>query len=119
MEGRPLDDSELIERSREGDRDAFGELVRRYQAVAFRIAYAITRSAAEAEDAAQEGFVKGYRAIDRFRANLERLGFFVCVQDLEDELVRAAGPEMIDQVMISHGDPRTHRGCSDARDESA
>ncbi len=68
MEGRPLDDSELIERAKEGDREAFGELVRRYQAVAFRTAYAITRSAAEAEDAAQEGFVKAYRAIDRFRS---------------------------------------------------
>lgn len=68
MEGRPLDDDELIERAKDGDGDAFGELVVRYQAVAFRTAYAITRSAADAEDAAQEGFVKAYRAIGRFRA---------------------------------------------------
>ena len=67
VEGRPLDDRELIERARGGDGDAFGELVRRYRAVAVRTAYVITRSTAEAEDAAQEGFVKAYRALDRFR----------------------------------------------------
>jgi RNA polymerase sigma factor (sigma-70 family) len=35
--------------------------------VAFRAAYFITRSAAEADDAAQEGFVKAWRALGRFR----------------------------------------------------
>ena len=32
MEGRPLDDGELIERARRGDMQAYGELVQRYQA---------------------------------------------------------------------------------------
>lgn len=60
-------DASLIERVRLGDHQAFGELVRRYQAVAFRVAFVITGSADEAEDAAQEGFVRAYRSIDRFR----------------------------------------------------
>ena len=38
-----------------------------HQAAAFRVAYVLTGSAAEAEDAAQEGFVKAYLALDRFR----------------------------------------------------
>lgn len=38
------------------------------------------------------------------RAGLEVLGFFVCVDDLEDELLRAAGPDLVDQVMIAQGD---------------
>lgn len=42
--------------------------MRRHETVAFRTAYLITRSAAEAEDAAQDGFVKAYRALGRFRA---------------------------------------------------
>jgi RNA polymerase sigma-70 factor (ECF subfamily) len=67
MEGRPADDSELIARARRGDAAAYEEIVQRYQQVVFRTAYVITGSAADAEDAAQEGFVKAYRALDRFR----------------------------------------------------
>ena len=67
MEGRPLEDTELVERARQGDVGAYEELVRRYQELAFRTAYLITGAAAEAEDAAQEGFVKAYYALGRFR----------------------------------------------------
>ena len=68
MEGRPLEDSKLIERARRGDVGAYEELVRRYQEIAFRTAYLITGDAAEAEDVAQDGFVKAYQALGRFRA---------------------------------------------------
>ena len=71
MEGRPADDSELIVRARRGDSAAYEEIVHRYQQVAFRTAYVITGSAADAEDAAQEGFVKAHRALDRFRVGAE------------------------------------------------
>jgi hypothetical protein len=37
-------------------------------------------------------------------ADLERLGFFVCVEDLEDELIRAAGLERVAEVFAAHGD---------------
>src|SRR5256885_5285482 len=67
MEGRPKDDSVLIARAQRGDTAAYEEIVQRYQQIAFRSAYVITGSAADAEDAAQEGFVKAYRALDRFR----------------------------------------------------
>jgi RNA polymerase sigma factor (sigma-70 family) len=67
MEGRPTDDSVLVARAVRGDAGAYEEIVQRYQQVAFRTAYVITGSAADAEDAAQEGFVKAYRALDRFR----------------------------------------------------
>ena len=67
MEGRPADDSTLVARAQRGDRAAFEEIVQRYQQIAFRTAYVITGSAPDAEDAAQEGFVKAYGALDRFR----------------------------------------------------
>jgi len=69
VEGRPLDDTEsgVVERARRGDIRAYEELVRQYQDFAFRLAYTILGSAEEAEDAAQEGFVRAYHALDRFR----------------------------------------------------
>lgn len=69
MEGLPLEGSEagLIERARRGDPAAYEALVRGYEDLAFRVAYLITGSAGDAEDAAQEGFVRAYYALDRFR----------------------------------------------------
>ena len=45
----------------------FVKLVREHQQIAFRAAYLVTGSAADAEDAAQDGFVKAWRSLDRFR----------------------------------------------------
>jgi RNA polymerase sigma factor (sigma-70 family) len=67
VEGRPLEDAELARRAREGDDDAYEDLVKRYGAIAFRVAWLVTRDRGEAEDAAQEAFVKAYYALDRFR----------------------------------------------------
>lgn len=67
MEGRPTEDADLVERAKHGDEHAYAELVTRYQALAARTAYVITGSDEDAEDAAQEGFVKAYFALDRFR----------------------------------------------------
>src|SRR6186997_4165 len=65
---RPLDEAELVERARHGDLEAWETLVRRYQGIAFRTAYLLAGNAGDAEEAAQDGFVKAYRALGRFRA---------------------------------------------------
>jgi RNA polymerase sigma factor (sigma-70 family) len=65
--GRPLAEEELVERTRRGDAAAYEELVRMHQGIAFRTAYVLTGNAADAEEAAQDGFVKAYRALGRFR----------------------------------------------------
>jgi RNA polymerase sigma factor (sigma-70 family) len=62
------EDAKLAERAKNGDKGAYEELVRGHQAVAFRTAYLITGDASEAEDAAQEAFVKAYRALGGFRS---------------------------------------------------
>jgi RNA polymerase sigma-70 factor (ECF subfamily) len=70
VEGRPLEDtrsdSELIDRARKGEVMAYESLVRRYQDVAIRTAWVIAPDG-DAEDAVQEGFVKAFRALGRFR----------------------------------------------------
>jgi RNA polymerase sigma-70 factor (ECF subfamily) len=71
-EGRPLDgldELELIARAKGGDHAAYGDLVRRYQEIAFRTAYLILLDADEAEDAAQTAFIKAYYALGRFEAD--------------------------------------------------
>jgi RNA polymerase sigma-70 factor (ECF subfamily) len=62
------EDAKLAERAKNGDTVAYEELVRGHQAVAFRTAYLIVGDASEAEDAAQEAFVKAYRALGSFRS---------------------------------------------------
>jgi RNA polymerase sigma-70 factor (ECF subfamily) len=67
VEGRPLEDAELVDLARDGDVRAYEELVARYQGIAYRVAWLVTRDASEAEDAVQEAFVKAYHALPRFR----------------------------------------------------
>ena len=71
MVGRPLSEAELVERAKRGDQDAYGELVHAYQGIAFRTAYLLTGSSADAEDAAQDAFVKAFYALGRFRRGAE------------------------------------------------
>src|SRR5436309_2642352 len=68
MVARVLDEDDLIAQARGGDAAAYASLVRRHQDVAFRTAMLITGNAQDAEDAAQDGFVKAWRALGRFRA---------------------------------------------------
>ncbi len=61
------EEDRLISRAKGGDQRAYAELLTRHQAVAFRAAYLIAGSAAEAEDATQEACVKAWLALGRFR----------------------------------------------------
>jgi RNA polymerase sigma factor (sigma-70 family) len=70
VEGRPLEEADLVEHAKEGDAEAYAEIVRRYQQLAFRTAYVVTGHAEDAEDAAQEAFVKAYRALPQFTSGL-------------------------------------------------
>jgi RNA polymerase sigma factor (sigma-70 family) len=60
-------DVDLVAAAQRGDVEAYAELVRRYQALAVGLAAVVTRDPANAEDVAQEGFLKAYYALDRFR----------------------------------------------------
>jgi RNA polymerase sigma-70 factor (ECF subfamily) len=62
-----VSEERLVERAKRGDVEAYGEIVSRYQALAQRTAYVILRDADAAQDAAQEAFVKAFRAFGRFR----------------------------------------------------
>jgi RNA polymerase sigma-70 factor (ECF subfamily) len=61
-------ESEDLLRAKAGDHDAYARLVRPYERIAYRAAVAITGRSADAEEAMQNGFVKAYRSLHRFRA---------------------------------------------------
>ena len=55
-----------IEAARQGDRNAFGRLVEAYQGPVFNLAYRMLSDAQEAEDAAQEAFLRAFRKLDSY-----------------------------------------------------
>jgi RNA polymerase sigma-70 factor (ECF subfamily) len=61
------DDDALLRRIRAGDRDAFTDLMRRYNRRLYRVARSVLRDDAEAEDALQDAYLQAYRALPAFR----------------------------------------------------
>lgn len=61
----PGDDA-LVASAQKGSEAAFAEIVRRYQRAVYRVAWALTRNDADADDLAQEAFVRAWGAIGRF-----------------------------------------------------
>jgi RNA polymerase sigma-70 factor (ECF subfamily) len=110
-ESRPEpDDEDLMLAVRGGDREAFGRLVLRHQRVAWGTCFRFAGDAAEAEDLAQQAFLKIFEAADRyepaasFRTYLYRVVTRLCLDHRErrkpstgEDLSRArapgAGPE--------------------------
>lgn len=66
-----ITDRSLIESAQQGDRAAFGEIVRRHQPRLYRTLTALVKDRATAEDMAQEAFVRAWEQIKRFRVEYD------------------------------------------------
>lgn len=62
-----VSDMELVTRCQNGDASAFDELVTRHRARVFAMVYNMVRNEQDAWDLAQDGFLKAWRSIGRFR----------------------------------------------------
>lgn len=86
--GDPLSDLELVNLSKNGDTDAFSELVRRHQHIVYNVSYRFMREQALAEDMAQEAFLKAFRLLKGFRGDcsfstwMYRVTCSVCLTEL-------------------------------------
>src|SRR5262249_51157328 len=60
-------DAQLWQRSREGDREAFGEVVGRYQSLICSIAYSACGDLAQSEDLGQEAFLAAWEKLGELR----------------------------------------------------
>ncbi len=55
------------------------------------------------EDVVRNSLERASLGTDLTRADMEQLGFYACIEDLEDELIRALGAEAVEQVLDSQG----------------
>jgi RNA polymerase sigma-70 factor (ECF subfamily) len=112
----PLTDAELVSQARAGRQAAFETLVRRYQGAAIARAYALVGERTEAEDAAQEGFLRAFRSLGQLRQPSSFAGWLL--QTVSNVARRAAekrakrpGPLQAQQAA---NNPARHRDLLDA-----
>lgn len=101
MEGNALvhEDIDLVKRSLQGERDAFEDLVRKYQDAVYGLAFHLTGNFADAQDIAQQAFVTAYlklaqlKAPDRFVSWLKRITVNECISwsRQQERLLRLQG----------------------------
>jgi RNA polymerase sigma-70 factor (ECF subfamily) len=97
------DDLELVARSQTGDTSAFNELVTRYRNRAYAMIYNMVRNEQDAWDLAQDGFVKAWKNIGKFRGQssfytwLYRILMNVTIDSLRRKQIES-GTEFDDQI---------------------
>ena len=64
-----VEDQLLVERAQRGDKNAFAQIVETYQTPVYNLAYRMLGNANDAEDAAQETFLRGYAQLKKFHAD--------------------------------------------------
>lgn len=67
--GKDLDDRDLVNSARAGDRDAFRTLFERYHRRAYALAYGVVRHQDDALDVVQDAFIKAHKYLDKFEGN--------------------------------------------------
>ena len=63
----PVEETDLVKRARKGDLTAYDELVRRYQERIYATVYHMTANHEDANDLAQEAFIKAFQALKSFK----------------------------------------------------
>ncbi len=64
-----MNEAELIKKCKNGDTEAFSDLVLKYEGKFINYAFKMLRDESEAQDAAQEAFLRAYRKINTFSGN--------------------------------------------------
>lgn len=66
-----MEEKELAQLSKEGDQEAFGLLVKKYERKVFNLAFGLTQDKETADDLAQEAFIKAYFGLPQFKFKSE------------------------------------------------
>lgn len=114
--------SRIIDRARRGDQDAFAELVIRYKGLVFRHAFGMLGDRGEAEDAAQEIFIKAYLALSKlddvhaFSSWLMRIASNLCKDKLKQRTKAIEAKEILEDTIPDDaaGDPNLKLSMQEA-----
>jgi len=104
------DDGELVSRCQRGDTGAFNELVTRYRGKAYAMIYNMVHNEQDAWDLAQDGFLKAWKSIGRFRGQssfytwLYRIMMNVTIDSLRRKQV-GGETEFDDSIGLRNIDP--------------
>ncbi len=99
------DEAELVGRAQRGDEDAFEQLVRAHQRYVFNLACRLLGDYSEAEDLAQETFVRAWRGLPSFRAEcrfttwLYRIARNVCLNRLPKLQAELTQTELLEDAV--------------------
>ncbi len=102
-------DTDLVSRAAGGDAAAFQSLVERHRGLVYRVAYQFAGNHHDAEDIAQEVFIKVFRSLDRFRQDAQvtswmyRIAMNACIDHRRRHRSAAAAPfgEEAEQRMLN------------------
>jgi RNA polymerase sigma-70 factor (ECF subfamily) len=117
----------LIARARDGDGAAWETLTRQHQQAVFRLAYLILGDSADADDTAQEAFIRAYRALERFDLSRALRPWLLSITaNLARNRLRSFGRYMAalqrfgraDPDALGHADPHTLGPAGDDPGES-
>jgi len=112
-------DANIVRRIRGQEESAFEALMRRYNGKLFRVARAILRDDADAEDALQDGYLEAYRRIGDFRGESQLTTWLTRIV-INQALMRLRRQRR-DRVVVSFGERRAEgeRGAIDVADEKS
>lgn len=102
MEEREDPDRQLVERAQRGDRDAYTELVERYQAPLYQFTFRVLNDAALAQDATQEALARGWikRASFHFHGHAQfSTWLFQLARNAAIDLLRKRREQPMDSVV--------------------
>ena len=102
-------DADLISRAAAGDPSAFQAIVERHRSMVYRVAFQFAGNHHDAEDIAQEVFIKVYRSLDRFRQDAQltswmyRIVMNACIDHRRRHRLATAAPfgEEAEQRMLN------------------
>lgn len=119
--GSPSEDALLITAFQEGDRTAFDKLVLKHKNKVFNLCYWVIGDYQEANDTAQETFIKVFRSLKKFRfdSSFSTWLFRIAVNTCKNRLNSSEFRQKKKTISLDNpGDPATERSLSQIKDEA-
>ncbi len=107
-----------LARARRGDPEAFANLVETYQRPVYNLCYRMLYNASDAEDAAQETFLRAYKSIKRYDENrsfvtwLLAIAAHYCIDQIRKQKMKIVSMEELPSLNMSDGQPNPELSVS-------